>query len=727
MVVDWLVALAVATVMKEKLFLNNNSLTGEIPAKLTGCSNLISSVAHRNKLPGNIPVELASLSKLGHFSAELNNLTGSIPLSFGNLSSLVHLSIGKISLTRSIPGTLGQLRTLPESFSNLSSNLAFLYLDNNPISGGIPAGIGNLVNLKYLAMWNTQLSKLKDLILSHSQLSGVIPSTIGNLSSLIELYLDGNNFDGNIPSTLGNCTNLLLLNLSQNSLSGRIPQQLFGLSSLSILLDLSQNHLSGTLPSEIGESTNLGYLDVSNNKLQGNIPTGLANCLRLENLFMEGNLFQGIIPSLFSSLKGLLYLDLSRNNLSGPVPAYFGEIDLQYLNLSYNNFEGVVPTKGIFINASATSVIGNIKLCGGITDLHLPLCKAKLSEKSKSGVRLKFIIFTAFGLLGMTILCILLLLFCFRKRKHPTLHSPKGSILRLSYQSHKSHRSFGSVYRGIIDDGKLVAVKVLNLQHRGASKSFMAECEALKITRHRNLVKVLTACSSVDNQETAVVYEFMGNRSLDEWLHPVTSEDAEPRHLNLLKRLNIIIDVACAVEYLHNYCQPHIVHCDIKPSNILLDNEFTGHVGDFGLARLFEERACNLSANQKSSIGVKGSIGYTPPDAMAACAEYGMGSKVSVHGDVYCFGILLLEMFTKKRPTDDMFSGNMNLHNFAKTAFSEGLLGIADPTLLQEGEEGETSTGTSIAHTQPVVCREEIHDCMTSVCKSHSNVERVEY
>ncbi|KAK2998210.1 hypothetical protein RJ639_023474, partial [Escallonia herrerae] len=498
-----------------KLFLNNNSLTGEIPAKLTGCSNLISSVAHRNKLPGNIPVELASLSKLGHFSAELNNLTGSIPLSFGNLSSLVHLSIGKISLTRSIPGTLGQLRTLPESFSNLSSNLAFLYLDNNPISGGIPAGIGNLVNLKYLAMWNTQLSKLKDLILSHSQLSGVIPSTIGNLSSLIELYLDGNNFDGNIPSTLGNCTNLLLLNLSQNSLSGRIPQQLFGLSSLSILLDLSQNHLSGTLPSEIGESTNLGYLDVSNNKLQGNIPTGLANCLRLENFFWT------------------------------------------------SWYDDTVHTTTTFLFSKKKTS-------------HFAFAEGLI--KATEG-------FSSMNLIGIG--------------------------------------SFGSVYRGIIDDGKLVAVKVLNLQHRGASKSFMAECEALKITRHRNLVKVLTACSSVDNQETAVVYEFM--------------------------------------------------------------------------------------------------------DAMAACAEYGMGSKVSVHGDVYCFGILLLEMFTKKRPTDDMFSGNMNLHNFAKTAFSEGLLGIADPTLLQEGEEGETSTGTSIAHTQPVVCREEIHDCMTSVCKSHSNVERVEY
>ncbi|KAK2984118.1 hypothetical protein RJ640_025445 [Escallonia rubra] len=729
--------------------LSENDVQGSLPPNMgITLPNLETLGLYRNHFTGSIQYALANASKLSRFIGMSNNFTGKMP-NFQNLKNLTifsmtnnHLGTGEANDLEFISSLTNATKlwffamnannfggTLPESFNNLSANLAFLYLDNNPITGSIPAGIGKLVNLEYLAMWNTQLngtiptgigklSKLKDLILSHSQLSGVIPSTIGNLSSLIKLFLDGNSFHGNIPSTLGKCTNLLLLNLSQNSLIGTIPQQLLGLSSLSILLDLSQNHLTGTLSSEIGALKNLGYLDVSNNKLQGHIPSELGNCVKLEKLFMGGNVFQGIIPSLFSSLKGLLYLDLSRNNLSGRVPAYFGEIYLLYLNLSYNDFEGIVPTKGVFMNASATSVMGNSKLCGGISDLHLPLCKAKLLEKSKSSVRLKLIISTAFGLLGTTILCILLLVFCFRKRKEPTLHSPKGSILRLSYQSLIKATegfssmnligmgSFGSVYRGIIGDGKLVAVKVLNLQHRGASKSFNAECAALKIIRHRNLVKVVTACSSVDNQGNdfkAVVYEFMGNKSLDEWLHPVTSEYAEPRHLNLLRRLNVTIDVACALEYLHNNCQPPIVHCDIKPSNVLLDEEFTGHVGDFGLARLLDEKASNLSANQESSIGVKGSVGYTPP-------EYGMGSKVSVCGDVYSFGILLLEMCTKKRPTDDMFSGNMNLHNFAKTAFSEGLLGIADPTLLQQGEEGETS----IAHAQPVIGRQEIHDCLTA-------------
>jgi serine/threonine protein kinase len=152
--------------------------------------------------------------------------------------------------------------------------------------------------------------------------------------------------------------------------------------------------------------------------------------------------------------------------------------------------------------------------------------------------------------------------------------------------------SFGSVYKGILDQGRhTVAVKVLNLLRHGASKSFMAECEALRNIRHRNLVKVLTSCSSIDYQGhdfKALVYEFMGNGNLDEWLHPtprINEALEEPRGLSLLQRLNIAIDVANALDYLHHHCQTPIVHCDLKPSNVLLDDEMIGHVGDFGLAR----------------------------------------------------------------------------------------------------------------------------------------------
>nr|XP_023923233.1 receptor kinase-like protein Xa21 [Quercus suber] len=228
----------------------------------------------------------------------------------------------------------------------------------------------------------------------------------------------------------------------------------------------------------------------------------------------------------------------------------------------------------------------------------------------------------------------------------------------------------------------IVAVKVLNLQRRGASRSFFSECETLKNIRHRNLVKIITSCSSVDfhvNDFKALVFEFMPNGNLENWLHDVETDfkQVEIKNLNLLQRKNIAIDVACALNYLHHCCPMPVVHCDLKPGNILFDYDMTAHVGDVGLAK-FHLELTNLK--QSSSIGIRGTIGYTPP-------EYGLGSEVSTKGDVYSYGIILLEMITRKRPTDSMFDGVLNLHNYANIAWPNRVLEIADPKLLNNNDE----------------------------------------
>ena len=161
----------------------------------------------------------------------------------------------------------------------------------------------------------------------------------------------------------------------------------------------------------------------------------------------------------------------------------------------------------------------------------------------------------------------------------------------------------------------IVAVKVLNLQQKGASKSFISECNVLRCIQHRNLVKTLTCCSSMDyngNEFKALVFEFMANGSLEKWLHPYIDNENQSRHLNLLQRLNIAIDVATALHYLHEHCKRPIIHCDLKPSNVLLDNDMIAHVSDFGLARLLSSTN-DVSQNQTSTVGLKGSIGYAAP------------------------------------------------------------------------------------------------------------------
>ncbi|XP_021725409.1 probable LRR receptor-like serine/threonine-protein kinase At3g47570 [Chenopodium quinoa] len=238
----------------------------------------------------------------------------------------------------------------------------------------------------------------------------------------------------------------------------------------------------------------------------------------------------------------------------------------------------------------------------------------------------------------------------------------------------------------------VVAVKVINLEERGAAKSFMAECETLRSIRHRNLLKIVTVCSSTDfqgNDFKALVYEFMTNGSLHQWIFM----DARVRILSLLHRVDIAIDVASALDYLHNGCGTPIIHCDLKPSNILLDNDMVAHVGDFGLARFL----LRATANNSSSIAVKGTVGYAAP-------EYGLGSMVSKEGDVYSFGIVLLEMMISKSPTGEMFERGLNLHNYANSAaLSDQLVNIIDPRLLEnggtsEGNEGEILTEVHRKH-----------------------------
>ncbi|XP_010905353.1 receptor kinase-like protein Xa21 [Elaeis guineensis] len=693
----------------QQLHLVGNQLEGPIPISLANASGLHVIDLSRNKFSGGIPANLGSLQDLSWLSLGRNMLKAREANDWAFISSLTNCSqLGFLGLTdNDLSGTL------PISIANLSTQLYSLTMGQNRIHGTVPPGIENLVNLNLLELQQNVLSgsipdsvgrlrKLDALVLFSNNFSGAIPTSIGNLTQLSELYLDGNDLQGGIPGSLGNCQSLNTIDLSGNQLSGSIPGEVLSLSSLSYYLGLSSNFLYGLLPASVGKLINLQTLNISNNRLSGEIPTTIGDCLELEYLYLGGNFFQGFIPSSLGNLKGIIVLDLSLNNLSGPFPDFLADLHyLQHLNISFNDLDGEVPKEGVFNNASAISILGNDKLCGGISDLHLPACPSQTSKKKKSLV-LKIIVPIICGILSLILLSSLLITsYLKRNSKKSSYSTPSMDLLKkVSYTELRKATNdfscsnligkgtFGSVYRGILGDDETVAIKVLNLQLQGAFKTFKAECEALRNIRHRNLVKIITTCASVDsrgNDFRALVFQFMPNGSLEKWLHARSDEKFHLKKLSLIERLNIAIDVAAALNYLHNHCEVPIIHCDLKPSNILLDDSMTAHMGDFGLARFLPESTDKSSRDPSSTMtfAVKGSIGYIAP-------EQGMGGQVSVQSDVYSYGILMLEIFTGKRPTDDMFKDGLTLQKFVEDEFSKGyqVTMIVDPSLFsQESEE----------------------------------------
>ncbi|KAK4425127.1 putative LRR receptor-like serine/threonine-protein kinase [Sesamum alatum] len=347
---------------------------------------------------------------------------------------------------------------------------------------------------------------------------------------------------------------------------------------------------------------------------------------------------------------------------------------------------------------TAISLDGNKELCGGMPELNLPPCSLMTSSKKNSSSLLKVLIpiVVSGGVFFIFVVCLVLILYRrgrLRKNVADVASLVGTQFTRLSYGDLLKATNgfseanligsgrFGSVYKGILEDGQsLIAVKVLNLVVKGAFKSFIAECNALRDIRHRNLLKLLNVCESIDfqgNDFKSLIYEFKANGSLDKWLYQNVEQEGF-RHLSLTQRLDIAIDVAHALDYLHFGTDSTIVHGDLKPSNILLDHNMIAFVGDFGLAKIVSSM---FPAQESScSIGIRGTIGYVAP-------EYGTSNLVSVQGDVYSYGILLLEIFTNRRPIDDSFKEYVNLHSFVSTALPDGVMEIIDPLIQTEHDE----------------------------------------
>ncbi|KAL6282486.1 hypothetical protein ACE6H2_013415 [Prunus campanulata] len=640
------------------LALGATGLSGVIP-NLSNASTLIKIDLSQNSFTGFIPRTLCALTNLQWLNLEMNNLT----IDTSTLSCLVNL--GYLTALRLTNNPLNA--RLDDSFRNCStSSLQYLYLFNCSMRGSIPIGIGNISSLVTLSLGYNELNgsiptsvgrlrNLQGLYLNDNKLEGYIPYELCQLDNLGYLYLGGNQLTGSIPSCLGSLAGSLRnLSLESNLLSSTIPSTLWRLAYI-LHVDLSSNSLIGPLSQDIGNLKVVLEVDLSNNHLSGVIPSTIGGLLDLNILSLTNNNLEGPIPSSFNHLLSLQLLDLSRNNLSGVIPRSLEALLLlKYLNLSFNRFEGEIPTGGPFQNFSAQSFVSNRALCGA-PRLHVPPCKNGALEPNWR--KAKYIIA---GIISVILLVVSVFILVLRRKRNVEVATEATSLPQLLWRrcSHLEllratnglnennllgSGGFGSVYKGTLSDGIDVAIKVFNLQLEGAFKSFDRECEMLSNIRHRNLIKIISCCNEIDFK--ALVLNYMPNGSLEKWLY------SQNYSLNILQRMNIMIDVALALEYLHHGYSVPIVHCDMKPSNILLDDDMVAHVADFGIAKLL---GGGYSITQTMTLAT---VGYMAP-------EYGLEGMVSTRGDVYSFGILVMETFTRRKPTDEMFVGEMNLNQW---------------------------------------------------------------
>ncbi|XP_057835204.2 receptor kinase-like protein Xa21 [Cryptomeria japonica] len=662
------------------LNLRANSFTGSIPVTLSNCTYLQLLVLYQNHLSGLIPWEFGRLSELQQLNSWRNQLSGEIPSSVGNWTQLQVLDLSRNQLSGRLPpgfGKMQQLRrlllsvnhfvsgssdlsilialtncsnledlelglnhltgVLPISIGHLSSSLSILMLGSNEIGGNIPDAIGNLTNLSLLSLKGNrfngtipsapcrflnlerlylgtnnlhgripdcfgQLKRLGLLSLSQNMLSGQIPEGLGDLPQLRELNLSHNQLSGKIPASLGRCKTLETVDMAHNKLTGNIPSEVAGLQNLQFYFNVSGNSLQGSIL-ELSKMVMVLAIDVSQNNFSGGIPSALSSCKGLEYLNLAGNAFEGPIAASLADLKNLEYMDLSCNNLSGTIPVAFKKMKmLQHLNLSSNRLSGEVPEGGAFATLDASEIMGNLGLCGGW--INLPPCS---HSKHKHPFVSKKVIILVVVAITVLFVSLILVAFSYRCKRSSTpaleVWPPKISYEELvdatgefTDENLLGTGSFGSVYKGILKNGRNIAVKVLNLQDEHAHQTFIRECNALKRLRHRN--------------------------------------------------------------------------------------EMTSYIADFGLSNLI----FGNSMDPLTSIdALKGSIDYIVP-------EYGIGGKLSTKGDVYSYGILILELLTRKRPIDDMFTEGINLQKWIQMHFPDRISEVVDNYLLIDAHELETST-----------------------------------
>ncbi|XP_027167542.1 tyrosine-sulfated glycopeptide receptor 1 [Coffea eugenioides] len=685
----------------ENLLLHINKLHGTLPPSVTNCTRLKLLNLRVNLLVGDLSkFDFSKLTQLVTIDLGNNFFNGSLPVSLFSCRSLTAVRLATNHLTGEIPPQIHALQSLSflsisnNTLTNVTSairiltgckNLSTLILSKNFYNESLPGDDG-LVD-------SEGFQNLQILGLGGCQFSGQVPSWLTKLQKLEVLDLSVNNLTGLVPSWLGNLPDLFYLDLSQNLLSGNFPVELTGLPRLVRQQgadQVDQSYLELPVFVQPENVSSLQYNQVSNlppaiylngNNLSGNIPIEIGQLKRIHVLDLSHNNFSGSIPNTISYLTNLEKLDLSENHFSGEIPASLGNLHfLSSFSVANNNLQGPIPAGGQFDTFPNASFEGNSGLCGRFLrpcSNQSPTTNPSATRKSpKRKIIIGLILGICFGI-GFTVSVVAFWIFS-KRRILPKGDAEKTDLDTLSYNSNSGLSTefgkdtsivvlfpdntkdvkdltvsellkaadnfnqanivgcggFGLVYKATLTNGTQLAIKKLSGDTGLMEREFKAEVEALSTAQHENLVALQGYC--VHDGFRLLIYSYMENGSLDCWLHEKPDGAAQ---LDWPTRLKIAQGASCGLAYMHQICEPHIVHRDIKSSNILLDENFKAHVADFGLSRLI------LPYRTHVTTELVGTLGYIPP-------EYSQSWIATLRGDVYSFGVVILELLTGKRPME---------------------------------------------------------------------------
>ncbi|XP_022152231.1 leucine-rich repeat receptor-like tyrosine-protein kinase PXC3 [Momordica charantia] len=698
----------------KSLNLSNNILVGEVPNELQGLEKLEGFQISSNRLNGSIPSWVGNLTHLRVFTAYENDFGGVIPDNLGSVSALQVLNLHTNKLEGSIPRSifaLGKLEilvltqnrltgNLPEEIGNCKS-LTSVRIGNNNLVGVIPQAIGNVSSLAYFEVDNNHLSgdiasqfsrcsNLTLLNLASNGFTGTIPPELGELMNLQELILSGNSLYGDIPRSMLGCKNLNKLDLSSNRFNGTIPSDICNISRLQYLL-LEQNSIKGDIPNEIGKCTKLLDLRLGSNYLTGNVPPEIGHIKNLQiALNLSSNHLNGPVPPELGKLDKLVSLDLSNNHLSGDIPSELkGMLSLIEVNFSNNLLTGSIPSFVPFQKSANSSFLGNDGLCGAPLSI---LCRNTIGSYSQDyhhKVSYKIILAViGSGLAVFISVTIVVLLFVMKEKQEKAAKSScttaddatindqptiiAGNVFddnlrqeidldvvvkaTLKDSNKLIFGTFSTVYKVVMPSGMIVSVKRLKSMDKTIihhQSKMIRELERLGKLSHANLLQLI---GYVIYEDVALLlHNYLPNGTLAQLLHESTKKaEYQP---DWPTRFSIAIGAAEGLAFLHHVA---IIHLDISSSNVLLDANFKPLVGEVEISKLLDP-----SRGTASISAVAGSFGYIPP-------EYAYTMQVTAPGNVYSYGVVLLEILTTRLPVDEEFGEGVDLVKWVHSAPSRG-------------------------------------------------------